>query len=122
MGYTTELTEEQRKEFNLYAAQLVENSKNTEEFAGSQRGVANAVGSLNDQIIASGGALGEVSRTTSQLAENNQSLQLGYDATSGKINSFSGTVIGSGKALADAAEKPRRSSNKPRPTRLSCWS
>jgi len=107
MGYTTELTEEQRKEFNLYAAQLVENSKNTEEFAGSQRGVANAVGSLNDQIIASGGALGEVSRTTSQLAENNQSLQLGYDATSGKINSFSGTVIGSGKALADAAEKTK---------------
>jgi TP901 family phage tail tape measure protein len=107
MGYTTELTEEQRKEFNLYAAQLVENSKNTEEFAGSQRGVANAVGSLNDQIIASGGALGEVSRTTNQLAENNQSLQLGYDATSGKINSFSGTVIGSGKALKDAAEKTK---------------
>jgi TP901 family phage tail tape measure protein len=107
MGYTTEITEAQRKEFNEYAAQLVANSKNTEEFAGSQRGVANAVGSLNDQIIASGGALGEVSRTTSQLAENNQSLQLGYDATSGKINSFSGTVVGSGKALKDAAEKTK---------------
>jgi len=108
MGYTTELTEDQRKEFNLYAAQLVENSKNTEEFAGSQRGVANAVESLNDQISTSGGALGEVSRTTKQLAENNQSLQIGYDETTGKINSFSGTIVKSNKSLDDAAKKTEK--------------
>ncbi|WP_278366868.1 phage tail tape measure protein [Marinobacter salarius] len=105
MGYTTEITEEQRAEFNRYAAQLVENSKKTEEFSGSQRGITDAVEELSRSIEASGGALGNVSKTTEELAKNNKSLQLGYDETSGKINSFSGTIVNSNKALEDAAKK-----------------
>lgn len=105
MGYTTEITEEQRAEFNRYAEQLVENSKKTEEFTGSQRGVSNAVEELNRSIEDSGGALGNVSKTTEELAKSNKSLQLGYDETSGKINSFSGTIVNSNKALEDAAKK-----------------
>lgn len=107
MGYTTELTEEQRKEFNLYAAQLVENSKNTEEFTESQRGATGAAEDLNEQVSVSGGALGDVSKTTKELSENNKSLQLGYDETTGKVNSFSGTIIKSNKSLDDAAKKTK---------------
>lgn len=105
MGYTTEITEEQRAEFNKYAEQLVENSKKTEEFSGSQRGITDAVEELNRSVEASGGALGKVSESTEELAKNNKSLQLGYDETSGKINSFSGTIVNSNKALEDAAKK-----------------
>lgn len=105
MGYTTEITEEQRQELNKYAAQLVENSKKTDEFTGSQREITTAVEDLNREVAASGGALGEVSKTTQQLAENNNTLQLGYDATTGKVNSFSGTMIKSGEALDDVNKK-----------------
>ncbi|WP_421921591.1 phage tail tape measure protein [Marinobacter salarius] len=105
MGYTTEITEEQRAEFNKYAEQLVENSKKTEEFSGSQRSITDAVEELNRSVEASGGALGNVSKTTEELAKNNRSLQLGYDETSGKVNSFSGTIVNSNKALEDAAKK-----------------
>lgn len=105
MGYTTEITEEQREELNRYAAQLVENSKKTDEFTGSQRDVGNAVEELNRQVSASGGALVEVSNTTKELALDNQSLELGYDKASGKVNSFSGTIVKSGKALEDTAKK-----------------
>jgi len=108
MGYTTEMTEEQRKEFNLYAAQLVENSKNTEEFTNSQRETTGAVEDLNRQISESGGALGEISKTTKELSDNNKSLQLGYDETTGKINSFSGTIVKSNKSLDDAAKKTEK--------------
>lgn len=108
MGYTTEVTEEQRAELNKYAAQLVENSKQTEEFSGSQRGIADAVEELNRQVSSSGGALGEVSKTTKELSDNNRSLQLGYDEATGKINSFSGGVLKSSEVLDDAAEKAKK--------------
>lgn len=105
MGYTTAITEEQRQEFNRYAQQLVDNANKTKEFTGSQREVSDAVTELNRQVEASGGALGEVSKTTQQLAENNKTLQLGYDEATGKVNSFSGTIIKSGKALDDQKKK-----------------
>lgn len=108
MGYTTEITEEQRQEFNRYAQQLVDNANKTEDFTGSQRGITDAVEELNRQVSASGGALGEVSKTTKELADNNKTLQLGYDETSGKVNSFSGTIIKSNKSLDDAAEKTKK--------------
>jgi TP901 family phage tail tape measure protein len=105
MGYTTEITEEQRQEFNQYAQQLVDNANKTEEFTGSQRDVSDAVTELNRQVAASGGALGEVSKTTKELAENNKSLKLGYDETTGKVNSFSGTIVKTGKDIEDTKKK-----------------
>ncbi|WP_375191797.1 phage tail tape measure protein [Marinobacter sp.] len=105
MGYTTEITEEQRQELNRYAQQLVDNANKTEQFTGAQREVTNALDELNQSVEASGGALGNVSKTTEQLAANNKSLQLGYDETTGKINSFSGTIVNSNKALDEAAKK-----------------
>lgn len=105
MGYTTEITEEQRIAINKNTAEMIAAKQKTEEFTGSQRGVTNAVEELNRSVEASGGALGNVSKTTEQLAENNKSLQLGYDETTGKINSFSGTIVNSNKALDDAAKK-----------------
>lgn len=108
MGYTTEITEAQRKEFNDYAAQLVDNANKTKEFNDSQREITGAVEGLSRQISASGGALSEVSRTTKELSDNNRSLQLGYDEATGKINSFSGGVLKSSEALDDAAEKAKK--------------
>ena len=105
MGYTTEITEEQREELNKYAKQLVDNANKTDAFSGSQRGVTDAVEELNRSVEASGGALGNVAKTTEELARNNKSLQLGYDETTGKINSFSGTIVKSNKSLDDAAKK-----------------
>ncbi|HCA36841.1 MAG: phage tail tape measure protein [Rhodopirellula sp.] len=112
MGYTTEITEEQRQEFNRYAQQLVDNANKTEEFSGSQRGITDAVEELNRQVSASGGALGEVSKTTEVLAENNKALQLGYDEATGKINSFSGTIVKSGNAMEDTAKKTEKAVEK----------
>ncbi len=112
MGYTTEITEEQRQEFNRYAQQLVDNANKTEEFSGSQRGITDAVEELNRQVSASGGALGEVSKTTEVLAENNKTLQLGYDEATGKINSFSGTIVKSGNAMEDTAKKTEKAVEK----------
>lgn len=112
MGYTTEITEDQRQEFNRYAQQLVDNANKTEEFSGSQRGITDAVEELNRQVSASGGALGEVSKTTAVLAENNKALQLGYDEATGKINSFSGTIVKSGNAMEDTAKKTEKAVEK----------
>jgi len=108
MGYTTEITKDQIAEFNKYGAQLVENSKKTKDVAESQRDITDAVGELSRNVQASGGALGEVADSTKELAENNKSLALGYDDATGKVNSWSGTIIKSNKSLDDAAEKTRK--------------
>ncbi len=99
---------------NRRAAELVNNANkqtglnnSLEEFSGSQRATANAVEALTDQVARSGGTLSEVSDTTAELADKNKTLQLGYDETTGKVNSFSGGVIRSGEAMDDAAEKTR---------------
>ena len=107
MGYTTEITEEQRTAINKNTAEMIESSQKADEFSGSQQKITGAVESLNKEISASGGALGEVSKTTRELADNNKSLQLGYDETTGKLNSFSGGIVKSGKALDDTAAKTK---------------
>lgn len=97
---------------NKRAAELVKNSaeqKNLNssitDYSSSQREVTTALDELQDSVEKSGGALGEVSKTTKDLAENNKSLRLEYDETAGKVNSFSGTVVKSGKALDDNKKK-----------------
>lgn len=105
MGYTTEITEEQRVAINKNTAEMIAAKQKTEEFTGSQRDVTDAVEELNRSVEKGGGALGEVSKTTKELSDNNRSLQLGYDEATGKINSFSGTIVKSGKSVDDAAKK-----------------
>lgn len=100
------------KALNQRAAELVENANQQQTlndslagYAGNQRQVTSALDELQLSVSRSGGALGEISETTRELAANNQSLQLGYDETTGKINSFSGTIVRSGEALEDTAKK-----------------
>lgn len=90
---------------NGYAKGLVDASNASKEVSDNADGSADALSRLTRSIEGSGGALGEVSKTTKELAENNKSLQLGYDETTGKINSFSGTIVNSNKSLDDAAKK-----------------
>lgn len=102
---TSLATKEQQQEWQKYADQLVEAAGGSNEVADSQRKITTAVEDLRKEVSASGGALGEISKTTQQLADNNRTLRLGYDETTGKINSFSGTIIKSGKALDDQKKK-----------------
>ena len=97
---------------NKRAAELVKNAGEQQKlndslngFSGNQRKATTAIEELADAVSESGGALGDVSRTTKELSDNNRSLQLGYDETTGKINSFSGTIVKSGKAVEDTAKK-----------------
>lgn len=97
---------------NKRAAELVENANqqrllndSLSGYSGNQRDATTAIEELTDAVSESGGALGEISRTTKELSDNNRSLQLGYDETTGKINSFSGTIVKSGKSIDDTAKK-----------------
>ncbi|MBY5961885.1 phage tail tape measure protein [Marinobacter nauticus] len=97
---------------NKRAAELVKNAGEQQKlneslngFSGNQRKATTAIEELADAVSESGGALGEASKTTKELSDNNRSLQLGYDETTGKINSFSGTIVKSGKAVEDTAKK-----------------
>jgi len=105
LGETSLATDEQQASWQKYADDLVAAAKSGEDVAESQRSVTNAIDELNRTAGAGGGALAMVSDATRDLAENNKSLQLGYDETTGKINSFSGTVVKSGKALDDNKKK-----------------
>lgn len=100
---------------NNRASELVKNSAEQKalndslsDYSGNQREVTTALEELSDSVEKSGGALGEVSRATKELSDNNQSLQLGYDEATGKINSFSGTIVKSGKAMEDTAKKTEK--------------
>ncbi|MEC9385449.1 MAG: hypothetical protein VX393_03570 [Pseudomonadota bacterium] len=73
---------------------------------------ANAVERLQGEAQKNGDALGNVSRTTKELAENNETLILGYDKATGKVNSWSGGVIKSGKAMDDNAKKTEKAIQK----------
>ena len=42
------------------------------------------------------------------MAKENKTLTLGYDEATGKVNSWSGTIVKSNKGLDDAAEKTRK--------------
>lgn len=104
---------------NNRAAELVKNSAEQKalndslsDYSGNQREVTTALDELSDSVTKSGGALGEVSRTTKELSDNNQSLQLGYDEATGKINSFSGTIVKSGDAMEDTAKKTEKAVEK----------
>ena len=97
---------------NERAAELVRNAAEQKAlndslsaYKGNQREVTTALDELTASVSASGGALGEISKVTQELSDNNRSLQLGYDETTGKINSFSGTIVKSGKALEDNKKK-----------------
>lgn len=102
---TTVATSAQQSEWQAYADELVRAAKSSEDVAESQREVTTAVDELQRTARDSGGALGEVSKTTKELSDNNRSLQLGYDETTGKINSFSGGIVKSGKSIDDTAKK-----------------
>src|SRR5690606_23834083 len=97
---------------NNRASELVKNAAEQKKlndslngYAGNQRQVTTALDELNESVTRSGGALGEVSKTTKELSDNNKSLQLGYDEATGKVNSFSGTIVKSGKSIDDTAKK-----------------
>ncbi len=112
MGYTTEITEEQRIAINKNTAEMIEARQKTEEFSGSQREVTTAIDELGKSVSGSGGALVEVSKTTKELSDNNKALQLGYDEATGKINSFSGTIVKSGKAMEENAKQTEKAVEK----------
>lgn len=112
---TKQAAELDTEALNKRAAELVKNSQeqgkfnsSLEEFTGEQNKATNAVEELNNRVKSSGGALGEVGETTRQLAESNESLVLGYDKATGKVNSWSGTIVKSNQSLDDAAEKTKK--------------
>ncbi len=108
LGETAVATDEQQSSWQKYADELVAAANSSEAVADSQGKVADAIGGLGQVAGASGGALADVSSATLELAKNNQSLQIGYDETTGKVNSFSGTIVKSSKAVDDAAEKTKK--------------
>jgi len=112
LGETTTATNEQQAAWQKYADDLVAAANSGDAVADSQKGVAGAIDDLNETARNSGGALGEVSRATKELAENNESLQFGYDEATGKINSFSGTIVKSGDAMEDTAKKTEKAVEK----------
>lgn len=69
---------------------------------------SNALDRLTNEAQKNGGALDEVGYTTKQLAKDNKSLALGYDQATGKVNSWSGGIIKTGKSLDDTAEKTEK--------------
>ena len=104
---------------NKRAAELVKNASEQKAlndslagYGGTQREVTTALDELSDSVTKSGGALGEVSRTTKELSDNNQTLKLGYDEATGKINSFSGTIVKSGKAMEENAKQTEKAVEK----------
>ena len=112
---TKQAAELDTEALNKRAAELVKNSQeqskfnnSLEDFTGQQNKATNAVEELNNRVKNSGGALGEVGETTRQLAEDNKSLTLGYDEATGKVNSWSGTIVKSNQSLDDAAEKTKK--------------
>lgn len=69
---------------------------------------SNALDRLTNEAQKNGGALDEVGYTTKQLAKDNKSLALGFDQATGKVNSWSGGIIKTGKSLDDTAEKTEK--------------
>jgi len=69
---------------------------------------SNALDRLTNEAKKNGGALDEVGYTTKQLAKDNKSLALGYDQATGKVNSWSGGIIKTGKSLDDTASKTEK--------------
>ncbi|WP_421860799.1 phage tail tape measure protein [Marinobacter salarius] len=109
---TATATEDTQKAWQDYANELVnaanKQNKLNDAIDGTDSNLArsgNAIDQLTDKASKNGDALGEVGRTTKELADNNETLTLGYDKATGKVNSWSGAIIRSGKSVSDAATK-----------------
>ncbi|MEO9589689.1 MAG: phage tail tape measure protein, partial [Marinobacter sp.] len=109
---TATATEDTQKAWQDYANELVnaanKQNKLNDAIDGTDSNLArsgNAIDQLTDKASKNGDALGEVGRTTKELADNNETLTLGYDKATGKVNSWSGAIIKSGKSVSDAATK-----------------
>lgn len=112
LGDTATATEDTQKSWQDYANELVNTAKKQNDLNEAIGGTGenlnrsgNAIDQLTDKADKNGDALGEVGRTTKELADNNKTLTLGYDKATGKVNSWSGTIIKSGKSMDDAAKK-----------------
>lgn len=109
---TKESAELDIEALNKRAAELVANANSQEDLNQSLEGygerqgeATDALGRLTQTVSESGGALAEVADSTKELAENNKTLTLGYDEATGKVNSWSGTIVKSGEAVEDNAKK-----------------
>ncbi len=112
---TGDASEDTQRSWQDYANELV-NAANKQNDLNDAIGGAgeklnrsgNAIDQLTDKAGKNGDALGDVGETTRKLAEDNKSLTLGYDKATGKVNSWSGTIVKSNKSLDDAAEKTNK--------------
>ena len=109
---TTLATEDTQKAWQDYANELVNAANKHKDLDSAIGGTdenlnrsGNALERLTDEAKNNGDALGNVGQATKDLAKNNESLSLGYDEATGKVNSWSGTIIKSGKSVDDAAKK-----------------
>lgn len=112
LGDTATATDDTQKAWQDYADELVNAAnkhKNLDDAIGGTdenlNRSGNALEKLTNEVKNNGDALGNVGRTTKELADNNKTLTLGYDEATGKVNSWSGAIIKSGKSVDDAAAK-----------------
>ncbi|MCE0760668.1 phage tail tape measure protein [Marinobacter sp. G11] len=82
-----------------------ETQQGWQDYADNLVEAANQQKETTQAIESSGGALDRVKTDTEKLAEANTSLTIGYDEATGKANSFSGTIVKTGKSLDDTAKK-----------------
>lgn len=82
-----------------------ETQQGWQDYADSLVEAANRQKDTTQNIESSVGALDRVKTDTEKLAEANTSLAIGYDEATGKANSFSGTIVKTGKSLDDTAKK-----------------
>lgn len=108
-------TEETQAAWQGYANELVNTAQKQGALDDAIDGTAsnltrssNAVERLTQQANDSGDALGRVGRETQKLADNNNSLVLGYDKATGKVNSWTGGIIKTGDSLDKVAEDAKK--------------
>jgi len=82
-----------------------ETQQGWQDYADSLVEAANQQKETTQTIESSGGALDRVKTDTEKLVEANTSLTIGYDEATSKANSFSGTIVKTGKSLDDTAKK-----------------
>lgn len=115
LGDTAVATEDTQRAWQKYADELVNTAAKQSNLNEAIDGTGdnlnrsgNAIDKLTNTARTNGDALGNVGEATKRLAENNNSLVLGYDKATGKVNSWSGTIIKSNQGLDDAAEKTNK--------------
>jgi TP901 family phage tail tape measure protein len=109
---TTTATEDTQRAWQDYANELVNAKGKHEALDGAISGTGgelkrseNAIENLTNKATKNGDALGDVSRATKELADNNKTLTLGYDKATGKVNSWTGGIIKSNTSLDSTATK-----------------